>query len=217
MARYVASPRTILIGLRHLFLEPGGRVDHVAEHGELAPLRRPDIADERGPGVDGNPHAHGRSTAGGVEARERRAHVERRSHAPHGMIGLRQRSPEHREHRVADELVERPLALEDDVGHCAEEGVEEVGDLGGHHPLGQRREADDVGEEHGHLALGRDERALGLVAALEDAFDDGGRVVALEALAPLRLLEQAAREPGLLDGNRRVVPERGDQARDPRT
>jgi hypothetical protein len=42
------------------------------------------------------------------------------------VVGLIERRAEDRENGVADELVECPLVVEDDVGHPAEEAVEQV-------------------------------------------------------------------------------------------
>ena len=64
-----------------------------------------------------------------VEVGERVAHRDRRLDRVQRVIGLIERRAEHREQRVAQELVERALVLEDDVGHPREERVEQRGRL----------------------------------------------------------------------------------------
>ena len=93
---------------------------------------------------------------------------------PRRVIGLIQRRAEHREHRVADELVERPFVLEDDVGHPREELVEQRARPPRRSALlAQRREADDVAEHHRDVALLRDEALVG-IPALQDPLMTSG-------------------------------------------
>ena len=145
----------------------------------------------------------------GIRARQLALHRQRRADRPGRVIGLLERRAEHRQNRIADELVERAVVLEDHFGHAAEEIVQQVADLLRLGVLAHRREADDVAEHHRDVALLRDERAVGL-AFLQDAVDHARRVIARQPLAPPRLLEQRQRQPRLLDGHGGVVAERGE-------
>src|SRR5690606_28233556 len=53
------------------FLHARRRVDHIAEHGELAPPRRPDVAGQRHTAVDGNAHPELRCIEHEVHLRQR--------------------------------------------------------------------------------------------------------------------------------------------------
>ena len=72
------------------------------------------------------------------------------AHGTLGVVGPLERRPEQHQDGVADELVDRPPALEDDWGHAAQVPVEQAD-----HPLrakalGQSREAAQVRHEDGH-------------------------------------------------------------------
>jgi HD superfamily phosphodiesterase len=60
---------------------------------------------------------------------------------------------EHRrdEKSIADEFLQRPAVREYDALHPRMELAQKVHDILGGEPLGKRREALDVREEHGHL------------------------------------------------------------------
>ena len=143
---------------------------------------------------------------------ERVAHRAGRTYSPHRVIRLIERRTEHGQHSVSDELVECALELEDHPRHGGEEGVQRRRDLGRRHALGPRREPHQVGEQHRHLPLlGLEHRVGFALLLLHDAFGDRRRVVALEPLAAARLLQQAGGEAGLLDGDRGVVGDGGEQ------
>jgi hypothetical protein len=65
-----------------------------------------------------------------------------------------QEREEHRDQLVADELVDEAVVVEDHRRGGVVEAVHELAEVGGRHPLGERRRAADVGEEHGDLDLG---------------------------------------------------------------
>ena len=69
------------------------------------------------------------------------------------MVGLRIRCAEDGHDGVADELVDRTLVLEDDVGHAREVLVQQLSDVSRGHALGKAGEADDVREQHRRVEL----------------------------------------------------------------
>ena len=71
-----------------------------------------------------------RSSTGGVRssAAIRRRIASAARERPRRVIGLSQRRAEHRQHGVADELVQRAFFGEDRVGHLAEALVQELRD-----------------------------------------------------------------------------------------
>ena len=81
--------------------------------------------------------------------------VERRAHRPLGVVLVRDRRAPDRHHRVADELLDRAAVALDQRAARVEVAREQLAHLLGVAALGQRREADEVGEEH------RDEPPLG--------------------------------------------------------
>ena len=117
------------------------------------------------------------------------------------VVGLRDGRAEVGHHRVADELVDGAAALEDAVRHQLEDLVEE-----GHHlvrlePLREVREAADVGEQDGDLAL--DPAAPLLLRALEQLVQHIVVHVAAEGvLDALLLLERIAH---LVEGSRQLA------------
>ena len=107
------------------------------------------------------------------------------------MVRLLDRRAEHGEDRVADEFVDRALFREDGVGHLREEAVEQRRDFRGRQRLGERREPDDVGEQHADVAIVRREHIVAVRVLLRhDPLDDGGRMVALQPLAAFALVAQ---------------------------
>ena len=69
---------------------------------------------------------------------------------------------EHRQQRVAEELVERAFVLEDDVRHAGQERVEQLRRFDRRERLAHRREADEIAEHDGDVAFLR--HGLGVVA-----------------------------------------------------
>ena len=108
---------------------------------------------QRPAAVQRNPHAEGALRLQRVHLRERAPHRQGRLHRAIGVILLREWRAEHREDRVADELVERPFVLEQALRHPREVLVEELRNLIRLHPLAQRGERHDVAEHDRHVAL----------------------------------------------------------------
>ena len=100
-------------------------------------------------GVDADPHAQ---LVGGMllaEVAQRGLHRQRRADGAVGVVLVRDRRPEQRHDRVAEHLVD-DAAVGLDVGDEQREGgVDQALDLFGVAAFGDRREADDVGEQHG--------------------------------------------------------------------
>ncbi len=98
-------------------------------------LRRADLVAERGDRCD---------------------EVERRAHRALRVVLGRRRCPPHRHHRVADELLDRAAVEGDQPAARVEVAGQELAHLLRVARLGERREADQVGEEDGDEAsLGR--------------------------------------------------------------
>jgi hypothetical protein len=133
-------------------LQAGGGVDEVARDHAL--VRRPQ-GDRRLAGQDPGP---------GRDRRAEGAHrVDEVEGGPHGPLGVvlagGGRSPD-RHDRVADELLDRPPIAPDDVGGDLEVAGQGVADVLRVALLGERGEADEVGEQDRHEApLGDDRRA----------------------------------------------------------
>ena len=79
-------------------------------------------------------------------------HLHGSFHCAVRVIRLIGRRTENRHHRVADELVQRALILEDDVYHVLEIGVEQADKRGRILLLAHGGKASDVAEEHGYVA-----------------------------------------------------------------
>ena len=124
------------------------------------------------------------------------AHVTARS----AWSGCGTRRAEVGHHRVADELVDRAAALEDHVGRELEDLVQQADDVVRGQALREAREAADVGEQDGDLAL--DARLLLVVAVLEQLVQHVVVDVAAEgALDALLLLQRVAH---LVEGARQL-------------
>ena len=78
-------------------------------------------------------------------------HVERRVEGALGIVLMGDRRAEHGQHGIADELFHEAVVARDRLGERLEQRVLERAHLLGIEPLGERGEARDVGEEHGHL------------------------------------------------------------------
>ena len=88
-------------------------------------------------------------------------HVQRGVTRPHGVILVRERSPEERHDPVAHHLVYGALVAVDGLHHPLEDGIQELPGLLGV-PVGEQlHRALEVGEQHGHL----------LALALEGGFE----------------------------------------------
>jgi hypothetical protein len=139
---------------RHL-LEPGGEVRRVPDRRVVHPQVVPDAADDDGTRVDPDPHLEGLSDAG----------LDVATHVPQGALDAKRRMDgatrpvlvgdrraEESHHPVARVLVHRPLEAVHLGRDHLEAPVDDLVDLLGFEPLGQAREAREVGEEHGHQA-----------------------------------------------------------------
>jgi hypothetical protein len=94
-----------------------------------------------------------------VQLGERIAHLGGGAHRPQGVILVQHGNAEHRHHRVADELLDRPLVALDDPPHAREVARHDVPQRLRVEPLPERRRAGDVAEDDGdalpHLVGGR--------------------------------------------------------------
>ena len=88
------------------------------------------------------------------ELRQRLPHLHRRPHRPHRVVLVHHRHPEHRHHRVPDELLHRPAVRLDDPPHPLEIPHQQRPHRLRITRLTQRRRPDHVAEHHRHrLAL----------------------------------------------------------------
>ena len=129
-------------------LEPAGGVDEVA--GDHALVRRAER--DRGlAGQDAGPGLDRRARARRTASTSSRAGPD----GPLGVVLVGRRCAPDRHHRVADELLDRAAVAADDVPGEVEVAGQELAGVLGVASLGERREADEVGEQD------RDEAALG--------------------------------------------------------
>ena len=135
-------------------LEPGGDVDGVSNRHPLllaAVAHRPD---HHLAGVDAHPHGQLRTALavqGPVEVGQRAHHVEGGEHRPLRVVLVGLAHTEHRHHRVADELLDHAAARLDRRRPESEVAVEHLADILGVESLRHLGEADQIGEEGGHL------------------------------------------------------------------
>ena len=94
--------------------------------------------------------------------------LERRAYGAFGVVLLRHGRAPDGHHRIADELLDDAAVAADDVGGDLEVARQEVAHLLGVAVLRQRREADEVGEEHG------DESSLDRNAGAESVDEPSG-------------------------------------------
>ena len=107
-------------------------------------------------GEDAGPRAKLRRADLVAERRHGGDEVERRAHGALGVVLGRGRRAPDGHHRVADELLDRAAVELDQPAARVEVAGEELAHLLGVAALGERREADEVGEEDGdEAALGR--------------------------------------------------------------
>ena len=145
-ARWVASPTRTVPGGATDWSRDGG-VDEVARDHALvrgADRDRGLAGQDAGPGLDRRP--------------ERADRVDELERGPDGALGVvlvgGRRAP-HGHDRVADELLDRAAVAADDVARQVEVAGQQLAGVLGVAALGERREADEVGEQD------RDEAALG--------------------------------------------------------
>ena len=99
-----------------------------------------------------------------AERHDGRDEVECGADGPLGVVFVRDRSPPDGHHRIADELLHRAAEALDDAPRVLEVAGEELPHLLGVSRLGERGEADEIGEEHRYeppLRLRRLARACG--------------------------------------------------------
>ena len=100
------------------------------------------------------------------------------------------RHAEGRQHRVADEFLERAAASEHLPGHPAVKNPQRLHHRFGRHRLGERGEADDIGEQHRDVLAAHRSQRLVLPG---EQLDDVGREIARQVVAhALRLVALAA-------------------------
>jgi hypothetical protein len=111
-------------------------------------------ADQDLAGVDADAQADSVVRVLLAEVAECRLHRERRSDRPVGVVLVSDRCPEQRDDRVPEHLVDDTAVVLDVGDEPSERGVDEPLDLLGVTMLGERGEADQVGEQHGdHASL----------------------------------------------------------------
>ena len=130
-------------------LEPARGVHDVAHRGVVA--TGPERADQHLAGVhpDAEVHVH---LELGPHLREALLHAQRGPDGPLGVVLVGDRRAEQRDQRVADHLVDLAAEGRDLDREPLEAAVDEVLDVLGVRGLRQRREPDQVGEEHGRDA-----------------------------------------------------------------
>ena len=131
-------------------LEAGGRVHRVAGQHAVARACRSLHIDQDVAGLDPDPHRELRLPLRRepvVQLGQDRLHLERGADGPLRIVLMRLRHPEHREHRVAHELLEQPaVALDLDaqpVERAPHHGLHDLRVL----LLGERRRSHQIGEE----------------------------------------------------------------------
>ena len=153
-------------GAAHVSLGAVGDEDAVDRRGGLdarrAVDRRPDRdegavaaaerADHDVTGVDADAHPQGqvvRRRELGVEVGEVVEHGQRSADGALGVVLVGATQPEDGHHRVADELLDLAAVLLDDATPAGEVGVDDGPGVLRVEVVGEEREADQVGEEHG--------------------------------------------------------------------
>ena len=127
--QHLARRRRLLEPRRHVHRVPGRQ-----------PLLRPG---HHLAGVHADPAAD-------AQLRQRVAHLHRRPARPQRVVLVRRGDPEHRHHRVADELLHRPAVRLDDRLHPLEVARQQRPQRLRIGRLPERRRAGDVAEQHRH-------------------------------------------------------------------
>ena len=122
---------------RRRLLEPRRHVHRIPGH---QPLRR---ARHHLTGVHADPALN-------AERRQRIAHLDRRPTGAERVVLMHLRHPEHRHHRVTDELLHRPAVRLDDPAHPLEVAAQQGPQRLRVSLLAKRRRADQVTEQHRH-------------------------------------------------------------------
>ena len=205
-------------------LQACGGVGHVAG-GERLARRRVDRDDglagtHRSPELEIEPGMRDVQFVDAVDDRQRRLD------GPIGVVGLRERRPEHRHDRITDVLLDGPAIVLDPLPRVVEVELVAIADVLGVGAVGARRRTDDVDEQHGDElplllvlgllgAAGRTEPgAVGEVGTARHAGHDRivGRRAALGAPADAYSLDRycscAAVSPSKMSPNRPTASER---------
>lgn len=130
-------------------LNPRGRVDGVADDGELDAAAAADGAGHDGAGVD--PEADPQPPV--VDAVDGLDDLDRRVHGSVGVVGQPLGCAEDGQQPIPHELVGVPAVADDDRHDPLVEAVELSDDLGGRSVLREGREVADVEEHHRDLDL----------------------------------------------------------------
>ena len=136
---HLSDPRSLL--------EPRGDVDRIPHHARLRPVPHRTRHDQ--PAVDPDSERERRRRPLGSPA-DGLLHRERGLDGAHGVVLVCDGSAVDGHDRVADELLDPPLSPLDFLGQLREGVGHQSAELLGIEVLGERREADEVGEEHGH-------------------------------------------------------------------
>ena len=128
-------------------LQPRREVRCLADHrlflrGTLADQ----IADDRQPGGDADPHLQRRRD--GVESGHLLHQLQRRAHRALGIVLVGPRIAEIGQHPVAHILGDKAAAAADHLGNAAVIGADHYPQILGIEPSGQRRRADEIAEHH---------------------------------------------------------------------
>ena len=162
-------------------LDPRGEVHRVADQRIGQALRRPHIPDAARPGIQPNPDLDITGPVGRIIAVERRQPFDHRQTAARGigiLVRIVERRVPERDDRVADELVDRRLAVQQNVAHRRQERDQEADDGLRIELFRQPRETANVAEQHGHLTLFAAEFELPRI--VDDPLDHVGRKIAVE-------------------------------------
>ena len=144
------SPTVTLPGLRRR-LEARGDVDRVAHHRVAVA----DLAGQHVAGVDPDPQREAAAGGGGdvlVDLLHRGLHRQAGADGTLGVVLVGDRRTEHRHHVVADVLVDGAAVADDLLPEPAQRPVDDRLHGLGVHALGDRRVAEQVGEQHRRLA-----------------------------------------------------------------
>ncbi len=122
--------------------DPTGDVDRTADDTVLGALVRADVAEDDHPGVDADPHLELGETFGPqlvIDLDHGPLHRQRTGDRAFGIVLVGNRSSEQREDGVADEVVDQPVIVGDEVRHRGEVDVERADDLLGRKLFTQSR------------------------------------------------------------------------------
>ena len=197
-------------------LQALGQIDRVPDQGVLQALLRP----EQGGGGLAGGQAHAQPERGEplplpavVDLGLPAMGVGRRGQGPVGVVGLGERGPEHRHHRVAHELHDGAVLVQDGPVHGRPVGVELAGQLTGVGVFGDGGVRADVAHQHGDL----DDLGLADVAAVppqllrQSTGEQSGQGLALLLPVHDALVEQPQPTDGPLGSRRDSLGQRHEE------